>query len=355
MSQNAMQTAPRASHAGVFAGLSLLVVSLLYFFASQSPGTALHNAKLLIFKTAFIGILLEALPFILIGVLASALLQVFVSDRMVRRIIPRHPLLGILTAGLLGIVFPICECGMVPAIRGLIRKGMPAYVASTFILVGPILNPIVFWSTWVAFRSRPEMTYARMGLALAVAIAVGLIVYRFVKGGVLRDEGPPRERAHDHSHGHSHSHGHAHGYRQGGVRGKLTEMMSHSVGEFFEMGKFLLFGALLVGLLQAFVPQQQLASLGHGHAGSSLLMMGLGFALSLCSTSDAFVAQSFLATFSKGSLVAFMVFGPMLNLKSLLMMLAVFKTKFVALLAVLSFVFVYAGAWVLETWLLKGG
>ncbi|MFD2328562.1 permease [Cohnella sp. GCM10020058] len=346
--------------------LGLACIALLYLFTAETSERQMLHEKLQLFKTLFVGILLEALPFILIGVLIAALLHVFVTDEMIRRVIPRNPLLGILTATVLGIVFPICECGMVPAIRNLMRKGMPAYVASTFILVGPIMNPIVFWSTLMAFRTYPEIAYARMGLAFVVALVVGLIVYRGYKADPLRERAPSvgqtQARGHTH-HGHEHHgnehhvhehHGHSHHeheHRAHGLRslrtrlaGRTKDVMGHAANEFFDMGKYLLIGAALVGLLQAFVSNATLVRLGQGDLGSHLLMMALGFALSLCSTSDAFVAQSFSASFSAGSLVAFMVFGPMMNLKGLIMMLAVFKARFVVLIASCVTVLVLLGS-----------
>lgn len=229
---------------------------------------------------------------------------------------------------------------MVPAIRRLIQKGMPLYAATTFIMVGPILNPIVFLSTFTAFRNREAIAYSRMGLAFLVALAVGLIVYRFVKPNQLK--GSEGNNSHDHE-----AHHHP------GSRNKLLDVMGHSIGEFFEMGKYLMFAAVLVGLLQTFVSKSSLTEFGQEPGSANLIMMGLGFLLSLCSTSDAFVAQSFVTSFSKGSLVAFMVFGPMLNLKSLLMMAAIFKPKFVAAYSTLVFVFVYTGAMALEWLALK--
>jgi uncharacterized membrane protein YraQ (UPF0718 family) len=342
-------------NSNTLAALCLGTILLLYFFSANAPGTILNNPKLQIFKTVFISILLEAMPFILIGVFISALIQVFVSDHTIQRIIPKNPILGIITASVLGIIFPLCECGMVPAVRKLINKGMPLYAATTFILVGPILNPIVFWSTITAFRTRPDIVYSRMGLAFVVSLAVGLIVYRFVNNDQLKNrlttENKSQKNDHSHEHHHSEAHQHAHEHRPS--RNKVVELMGHTVSEFFDMGKYLVFGSVLVGLLQTFVAQSSLVSLGHGQGSANLLMMGLGFILSLCSTSDAFVAQSFLTTFSAGSLVAFMVFGPMLNLKGILMMLAVFKTRFVLMLSILVIVFVYAGTMILESTVLK--
>lgn len=141
----------------------------------------LDNAYIDTFKTAFIGILLEALPFVLAGALLSSLLRVFIPDEMISRWIPRRPLPAILFACLLGIIFPVCECGMIPLVRRLIHKGMPVYVAIVFILSGPILNPVVYGATMTAFRSHSELAYARMGLAFVVACLIGLIIYATVK------------------------------------------------------------------------------------------------------------------------------------------------------------------------------
>ncbi|MFC5447544.1 permease [Paenibacillus aestuarii] len=369
--QTAVANKSSAWNSNVLAGFCLAFILALYFISTAAPGTVLTNTKLQIFKTMFISIILEAMPFILIGVFISALLQVFVTDQMIKKMIPSHPLLGILTASIIGIIFPICECGMVPAIRKLMKKGMPLYVATTLILVGPILNPIVFWSTFIAFRSNPEIAYARMGLAFVVALVAGLIVYKFVNPDQLKEHAPVQQHkvkktlksvkgsskaAHTHDHTHTHTHAHVHNQDHGHDQirpNKVVEVMGHTVSEFFDMGKFLLFGALLVGLLQTFVSKDSLVALGHGQGSANVFMMGLGFILSLCSTSDAFVAQSFLTTFSKGSLIAFMVFGPMLNLKGLFMMSAVFKAKFVVILSVLVIVLVYAGTLLLEGFVLK--
>ncbi|WP_239614943.1 permease [Cohnella mopanensis] len=327
---------PRKSYTNLFAIVCLAFIAAMYILSNYAPGTILDSPNLLIFKTVFVSIVLETMPFLWIGVFTSALLHVFVSDRLMKRMIPKNPILGIIAASVLGIIFPLCECGMVPAIRRLINKGMPLYVAITFILVGPIVNPIVFWSTLTAFRGRPEIAYARMGLAFAVALIVGLIIYRFVRANQMRVQEP------------SHSHEHDH-HRDN----KLVTVMGHAISEFFDMGKFIIFGAFLVGLLQTFVSQADLVALGQGQGSANALMMGLGFILSLCSTSDAFVAQSFVTTFTPGSLVAFMVFGPMLNLKGVLMMSAVFRTKFVIMLSAFVIVLVYVGTLALDYTFLK--
>ncbi|WP_425454004.1 permease [Paenibacillus flagellatus] len=306
------------------------------------------------FKTIFISIILEAIPFVLLGVLFSALLQVFVSERTVRRWTPRHPVLGVLFACTLGVVFPLCECGMIPIVRRLMRKGMPVYIAVAFILAGPVLNPVVYASTYMAFRSRPEMAYSRMGLAFLVAAAIGLIVYRFVRRSPLRPELPHAaartENGDGHGHGqhHHHHHGHDHGHGRPGLTGKLQATFGHASDEFFEMGKYLIFGAMMTAVIQAAVSRESLVSIGQGDWSSHLFMMGFAYLLSLCSTSDAFVAASFATTFTTGSLLTFLVFGPMLDLKNTLMLLSVFRIRFVLALTALLAVLVLLGSRLFE-------
>lgn len=296
----------------------------------------MNNAYIDTFKTAFIGILLEALPFVLAGALLSSLLRVFVPDEIISRWIPRRPIPAILFACLLGIIFPVCECGMIPLVRRLIHKGMPLYVAIVFILSGPILNPVVYGATLTAFRSHPELAYARMGLAFAVANIIGLIVYATIKKSPIRLK-LQREIGDTH---HNNTRG-----------GKLTSVFVHTSDEFFEMGKYLIIGCLLTAGIQTFMVQESLVAIGQKPLGSYLFMMGLAFVLSLCSTSDAFVASTFVHSFPAGSLIAFMVLGPMLDFKNSLMLLALFKTKFALYLFFLIFSGVFIGSVLLSLWL----
>jgi uncharacterized membrane protein YraQ (UPF0718 family) len=296
------------------------------------------------FKTMFLSIILEALPFILLGVLISSLLQTFVSEQTITRIIPKNPFLAILFACLIGIIFPVCECGMIPIVRRLIKKGMPVYVAVVFILTGPILNPIVYAATFMAFRSRPEIAYSRMALAFVVACIIGLVIYRFVKSNPLREVAAITHE-HDHNHNHSHEHSNEHEHKH---NNKLFGMLGHASDEFFEMGKYLMFGSLITAIIQTLVARESLVSVGQDGLGSHLFMMGFAYILSLCSTSDAFVASSFINTFTTGSLLTFLVFGPMLDFKGTLMLLSVFKTKFVLILTALIVVTVLAGSLIFE-------
>jgi uncharacterized membrane protein YraQ (UPF0718 family) len=321
---------------------SLVSVFLLSFFLVllMNPQVlqtlpVMEHPDLQTFKTMFVSITLEAFPFILLGVLVSSVIQVFVPETFIRRLIPRNPVLGVLVASLLGIVFPVCECGMVPVARRLILKGFPLYAAVVFLLAGPIVNPVVYSATFMAFRSNPSITYSRMGLALVVATLAGLAVYRFVRRNPMKHE--PVEHHHQHSHAHEHDH------RRSGSR--IVETFDHASGEFFDMGKYLIFGAFLTAIVQTFVPRTLMVDIAQSDWAANAFMMGFAYIISICSTSDAFVASSFATTFSASSLLAFLVFGPMLDLKSTLMLLSVFKARFVLFLAVLVAVLVWLGSY----------
>ncbi|AOZ94394.1 permease [Paenibacillus crassostreae] len=299
-----------------------------------------ENIALQSFKTMFISIVLESIPFILIGVVVSSILQIFVSEKWIQKLVPKNPLLGIIYACVLGILFPVCECGLIPIMRRLITKGMPLYVAVVSILVGPIVNPVVYVATFSAFRGRPEMLYARMGLAIAVGTVIGLIVYFFVHQNQLRNSkltlyAGTNEGTTEHEQQH----------RKGN---KIFAVLEHSGSEFFEMGKYLMLGSVITAAIQTFVPRAELVEIGQGPMVSHIFMMGFAYILSICSTSDAFVAASFVNSFSVGSLLTFLVFGPMLDFKSTLMLLSVFKTRFVLLLGCLIITVVLVGSLIVE-------
>lgn len=340
-------------------GIGCLIMLYLILTNRELPGAAwdaiLDPVHFQSFKILFISIVLEAFPFILLGVLFSALLQVFVTDEMIRRIMPRNPVGGVLVGGLLGILFPLCECGMIPVVRRLIRKGMPAYIGIVYLLAGPIVNPIVFASTFMAFRATPEIAYARMIAAFVIAVTIGLLLSKFMKRSPLRSDAEQAPLAHGHPHHAGHERVHAHhdhgdGERtsRAGFRARASATLSHASDEFFEMGQYLLIGALLTAIIQTAVSRDALAGFAGEPALAYPFMMAFAYILSICSTSDAFIAASFSGIFEQGPLLAFLVFGPMIDFKNTLMMLSTFKIKIVVLLIALTAVLTLAGAFIAE-------
>ncbi|MGN7942926.1 permease [Metabacillus sp. 22489] len=310
-------------------GLIGLFFYLFLFIDFQNLSFDLPS-ELLTVNTMFLSILLEAIPFILLGVFVSALIQTFVSEDFIKRALPKNALIALLPAALLGAVFPVCECAIVPIVRRLIKKGMPLHLGVVFLVGAPILNPIVFASTYYAFGEETHIAYARMGLAFVLSIIVGLIIYVIFKNqnqvkirkeilvGQLIDVAEEK-----------------------GKMNKVKSTLFHASDEFFEMGKFLIFGAFIASLFQTFLDRNVLTELGSNEHLSPAIMMGFGFILSLCSEADAFVASSFGGTFTTGSLLAFLVYGPMLDLKNTIMLFAFFKTKFVIVFMVVVTVVVY--------------
>lgn len=281
-------------------------------------------------NTIFISILIEALPFVTLGVLISGIIQIFVTEEMIAKIMPKNKVLAVLFATFLGFLFPSCECGIVPIVRRLVSKGVPISAGISFMLTAPIINPVVLFATYIAFGSDWKMAIYRALGAIVVSITVGLLLAYFYKGN------PLKESEHDHHHHHTHE-------KQSFWK-KIRLTLEHAVEEFFSMGKYLIIGSLIAAAVQTYIKTATLVSIGQGQASSSLVMMALSFILSLCSEADAFIASSFRSTFSTGSLLAFLVFGPMVDIKNLMMMLATFKKRLVLFVVsgVAFIVFIYS-------------
>ncbi|MGH2543154.1 MAG: permease, partial [Ardenticatenaceae bacterium] len=278
--------------------------------------------------TIFLGIFIEAAAFLLLGVLMSAVIQVFVTTEMLERWVPRNRVGATLAGALMGLVFPVCECGSIPAGRRLMHKGAPVPLGVAFLLAAPVINPVVIASTWVAFNGDPWVVGGRVGLTILIAAVVALVFSfhpqprSFLQAMPVGSEGDsccaPVE-------------GHAPGWKE-----RLRAIASHSATEFFEMGQYVVLGAFLAALAQTVVPQDVLLQIGNNPVASVLVMMGLALILSICSTVDAFVALGFASTFNTGAILAFLVFGPMIDIKSVLLFTSTFKRRAVALLVVLA-------------------
>lgn len=277
-------------------------------------------------------ITLEAIPFILLGVFVSAIIQAFISENAIRRILPRNSYFAVIPAALLGIIFPICECAIIPVVRRLIKKGMPSHVGVVFMLSAPIINPVVYASTYFAFKSTPYFANARMIVGFISSIVIGLIIYRHYKG---EDILKAKKEGHDDHHHHHHAKGN-----------KFLETLYHASDELFDTGKYLFIGAFLASLFQAFLDRNVLLSIGTSTTFAPGVMMGFAYVLSVCSSADAFVASSFGSTFTKGALLAFLVFGPMIDIKNTLMLFAYFKKRFVLLLLMVTPIVVYLTVYV---------
>ena len=273
-------------------GLAVLAAALALLDPARIP--EVQNLFLV-----FGSLMIEAVPFVLLGATVSALIEVFVPASAFEKLalLPRP--LQLPAAGLAGMAFPVCECGSVTVARRMADKGLMPSAAITFMLAAPILNPVVIASTVVAYRGREAfwpMVLGRMSLGLLAAVAMGWVMTGRSKEDLLR---PRPDEDHEHVHP---------------DRSKGTAFVSHLTGDFIFMGRFLVLGAFVAGVMQTFVPQSFIGRVADTPVLDLVALMGLAFLLSLCSESDAFVAASFVQ-FGVGAQLAFLVFGPMVDTK----------------------------------------
>ena len=300
---------------------------------------------------AFLSILLEGAPFILLGSLLSGLIDAFLPANAMDKLLPRRTLPAVLVSGLLGIIFPVCECAIVPVIRRLVQKGLPLGCAMTYMLAAPIVNPLVALSTWTAFRGRsPEfMTCSRMALGYLIAVIVGLFLSRFAMSSILRERvlaGVKKNTSTT-----SASSAAPAGAKKAKGHG-ITHALLTAQKDFLDVAVYFVIGVAIASIFKTQIiyrPELQggMATLASNHWVASPVLMALAFVLSLCSTTDAFIiAADHL--FPPVAKLAFLVFGPMMDMKLLFLYTTVLKPKVVAWLAVALFVLVYLSGFAME-------
>ena len=300
------------------------VAGALFFLPQALPPTlaSILEDRLSTFATIFLGIFIEAAPFLFLGTLASGLVEVYLDRDRIVAFMPKQVLLSALLGSLLGLFIPVCDCGVIPLARRLFRKGFPVPAGIAFLLSAPILNPIVIFSTAAAF-GWGRVLFLRIGLCVAIAIVTGL-VFSVVQTPweILQPTAwiTAQDAAQELPAG------------SGQGLGKVRQAFLIANDEFFEIGRYLVIGSMIAAGLQTFVPQPLLLSIGNGPLASVVVMVALAVILSICSTVDAFVALGFASTFSVGSIVAFLVFGPMVDIKTTIMMLRVFRKRTVVYL-----------------------
>lgn len=289
-------------------------------------------------STIFLSIVIEALPFVLLGCLISGALQVFLTPERVKRWLPDNRFLSILTGSVLGFFFPSCECGIVPIVHQFVKKGVPVHTAFAFMLTAPIINPIVIFSTFIAFGNSWEMAGWRMVGSFVVALIIGIWLAYFQKESVLKTK---IQQTIDHNHHHTHHHDHTHGSNEheevkiGRIK-QLSQqtghILTHSIDEFFDTGRYLIVGGLIAASMQTYLPTRVMLTLGSTKLLAIIIMLLLAFTMSLCSEADAFIGSSLLSLFGTAPVVAFLVFGPMVDIKNLLMMKRYFNGRFILML-----------------------
>ncbi len=331
-----------------------------------------------------IGMMLEAFPFLMLGIALSSAIQVLVPSNWFQNHFPKKTLPGIFYALIAGFFLPVCDCASVPVFRGLIKKKVPLPAALTFMLASPVVNPVVVLSTLAAFPTSRHMLYARLGLGVCIAVMAGLIMQlwlKMAKGSSKESDAEfvlnhfmhqglsestcacgcchahahehehldhhhhhehHYDKQHDHYHGHKHTeHTHVHEDHEQEHQAKsplkqiLIHYLSHVKTEFFEVAHYLLIGILISALFQTIykIYGNQLGQFSWFWG--TLFMIFLAYVLSLCSSSDAIVARSFIAQVGPAAVLGFLVVGPMIDIKNTLMLYRSFKIGFIAKLLML--------------------
>jgi uncharacterized protein len=287
------------------------------------------------FWFSFLGLAFEGLPFVLVGSMVSGAIAVFVPSRQITGLLPQNPVLATLVSGLLGIIFPVCECGVVPVIRRLLRKGLPLSCGVTYMLASPIVNPIVAFSTYVAFRGQaPFVTMlVRLGLGYLVAVMAGLVILQLKGASLLKPTAIGFSRT---SRATFTIASEATLVGERSFRTRLVVMIQLAGDDFIDTAVYFMVGAAVAAVFSTAVDQQLILPLANNVTLATISMMALSGLLTLCSTSDAFIAATFV-TFPLVARMAFLVFGPMFDFKLVFLYGALFRKRFVALLGVALF------------------
>ena len=313
-----------------FTALSVMILLLILIF--QRNKEVLDLEQLGDFANIFTSIVLEAMPFIILGSFVSAIIQMYISEEFIVKLMPRINIFGYFGAALIGLIFPICECAIIPITRSLIKKGMPIGLGITFMLSVPIINPVVIMSTYYAFYDKQAMVLLRTSGGFVAAILIGILVDmlkenadKVILNSIEKDY-----------------------YCNCGCNNflgkenKLKAVFEHTNKEFISIMGYLIFGAFISSGFQVIQAQGGFNYIFENKILNIIFMMFLGFALSLCSEADAFVGRTFLESYSFSGVAAFLILGPMLDLKNLIMLFGTFKKSFVFKLVVstISIVFI---------------
>jgi uncharacterized membrane protein YraQ (UPF0718 family) len=284
------------------------------------------------FVRLFTSVVWEAMPFIVLGALIAGVLEEFLPQELIGKIMPKHALPAVVIGSLLGLIFPMCECGIVVVMRRLLRKGLPLSCCIAYMLCGPIINVVVLGSTWVAFVGHgygTEMVILRAGMGFVVACITGLIVHVYYKkhgnslltdlakppAGVSLDMADEEKKA-----------------PKPPFSTRLGNIAQTALSDFVDIMVFLILGSLLAAIVKLYITPEQVATLSKDQPYLTIpIMMLLAVLMCLCSEADAFVAASFAEAAITAKL-AFLVLGPMFDLKLLLMFTRVFRARLIAVI-----------------------
>lgn len=269
------------------------------------------------FVALSLSVFIESLPFVFLGILLSTVVQVWVPQSVIDRVLPRNAALRRAVLSITGVLLPVCECGNVPLARGLMLRGFTVSEAATFLLAAPVLNPVTIITTYHAFGWSDGILAARIIGGFAIANLAGWLLNRSAEQSALLADGFRVQCAHGHEHTH---------------QGRMQRSLVGIAEETSALMPALVIGSALAGAIQVGAPRELLIALGSHPLWSVLALMLLAFIISICSSVDAFFVLSLSATFLPGSIVAFLLFGAMMDIKMLALLRTTFTARALALL-----------------------
>lgn len=281
-------------------------------------------------STIFMSIFFESLPFLLLGSLISAIIETFISNEKMAKLIPKNKFLGSIVGVFLGFFLPACDCAVIPVSKRLLKKKVPINVAISFMLASPIINPVVMLSTYYAFyRTDPKIFWYRLLFGIVVSLVIGTIMGIIFGKEDVTTNNSDKECACEHS---DHEHHH---------ENKFASIFKHTALDLFDVVKYLMFGALIASLMQVIIPRSVITTFNNNNILSVIVLMVFAYLISLCSTSDSFVGKSLLTSFTESSIVAYLLLGPMIDIKNTMVLLGNYKKKFVVTLISLIFIVIF--------------
>lgn len=283
----------------------------------------------------FLSIFFESLPFLLLGSLISSIIERYVSDEMIAKIIPRNAFLGSLVGVFLGFFIPACDCAVIPVSKRLIKRKVPLNVAVSFMLASPIINPVVLLSTYYAFyKTNPILFWMRPIFGILIALLIGVIM------GIIFTEDITKNNHEEHCCHNEHCHHEEHKQKKS-FKNDILFIIKHTALDLFEVVKYLMFGAFLASVIQIAMPRNMITLFSNNKILSIIALMLFAYLISLCSTSDSFVGKSLVSTFGSTSILAYLLLGPMIDIKNTIVLFGNFKSKFVVTLISLIFISIF--------------
>lgn len=243
-------------------------------------------------------------------------------------------MLGSIVGVFLGFFLPACDCAVIPVSKRLLKKKVPINVAISFMLSSPIINPVVLLSTYYAFyKTNPKIFWLRLIFGILISLIVGIIMgIIFNKKNVITNN----IETCDHEHCNCEHHNH-----KKSLKNNILSIFKHTAFDMFEVVKYLMFGALIASMVQVLLPRNILLVFNNNNILSIIILMLFAYLISLCSTSDSFVGKSLLSSFTESSIVAYLLLGPMIDIKNTIVLLGNYKKNFVITLISLIFIVIF--------------